>query len=1083
MKRVHTLFTKIVGLLIVFLVIIPAAFAQRPEIKEISKVKGSVGETVHLKGSFFGNDATKLVVFFGAAPATIVHASDQQLTVKVPSGTTYQDISVTRFNGLAGLTGYYRQPFFLSFGGAPGIDPNNFSSQANFPGAASFQGLYDLCMCDFDGDGKPDVAAARNGLPSLLVMLNTSTPGVVSLGSLTNVTLGTGSLQVKCGDLNGDGKPDIVATEKGTGDNVFFLRNTSVGPGSLSFARTQMSLTGKTPNRIEIADLDLDGKPEVILTSQATNSVIVLVNQTSNVTTLSFSATPVTVSLPDWKSTDGLAVEDLDGDFLPEIVTNQFITNTDLYIIKNNSVPGAVTMAPAITLPIGNTVKNLKIGDLDGDGKSDIAFTQLSPTSNLGVFLNTSTSGSLSFGTVKTFLTDTNPWGLDFGDLDGDGKVDIVTPSITKTKLTILNNTSTPGNLSFATVLKDTDFINRHVVISDVDGDGKSDIAFTSIDDNNLNIPASLISIFRNRACMIPKVTPEGPLNICSSLPLTLTSTNGGATTFEWLNATTSTTTAGTNEFSPTVTGDYSVTATSEGGSCKTTSNVVKVAITVTAPIGNPDPQSNGPVCIGNTLNLKVNAPLAGGPYTYEWTGPDNYTGTNINPTPVANFQSKNAGDYFLSTKGPSGCVARLDTLLVAAIDIPEFKVSYTGSSLVCAPGAKTLSVYPAVTVPTDFTIQWYKTTSGLIPGATFSSLSAALTDEYYFTATSTNPGCNVAQSSSAVITVVAPPVADFTLPPSACKGEEVSFTDQSTSDPAASVIYAWNFGDAGTSSDKNPKHIFTTATGFTVKLTVAYTGNACPASVSKPITITAAPDVFITNAENTFDVCPESSLVLGLNATFNSYLWSTGESSPTITVKDPGDYSVDVVATNGCKLKAEQIIGGLPAPTVTATVTPEEIDEGASAQLTAEGLVDYSWTPTETLSDPSIPNPVATPLSSTTYTVTGKGGNGCSGSTTVQLKVKGEAIVNKLLPGNFFSPNGDAVSPFWMVGKIDEYPQCEVTIYDDKGVKVYNSKPYQNNWDGTFNGKQLPDGVYYYIIRCEGEESMPRSGSITLLR
>jgi gliding motility-associated-like protein len=253
--------------------------------------------------------------------------------------------------------------------------------------------------------------------------------------------------------------------------------------------------------------------------------------------------------------------------------------------------------------------------------------------------------------------------------------------------------------------------------------------------------------------------------------------------------------------------------------------------------------------------------------------------------------------------------------------------------------------------------------------------------------------------------------------------------------------------------------------------------------SASKPITITAAPDVFITNAENTFDVCPESSLVLGLNDTFTSYLWSTGETSPTITVKDPGDYNVAVVATNGCKLKAEQTIGGLPSPTVTATATPEEIDEGASAQLTAEGLLDFSWTPTETLSDPSISNPIATPLSSTTYTVTGKGGNGCVGSTTVQLKVRGEAIVNKLLPGNFFSPNGDAVGAFWMVGKIDEYPQCEVTIYDDKGVKVYNSKPYQNNWDGTFNGKRLPDGVYYYIIRCEGEESMPRSGSITLLR
>ena len=69
------------------------------------------------------------------------------------------------------------------------------------------------------------------------------------------------------------------------------------------------------------------------------------------------------------------------------------------------------------------------------------------------------------------------------------------------------------------------------------------------------------------------------------------------------------------------------------------------------------------------------------------------------------------------------------------------------------------------------------------------------------------------------------------------------------------------------------------------------------------------------------------------------------------------------------------------------------------------------------------------------------------------------------------------------MVENILNYPQCSVTIYDDKGVRVYDAKPYNNDWDGTFRGKQLPDGVYYYIIRCDGEENNPRSGSITVLR
>jgi len=69
------------------------------------------------------------------------------------------------------------------------------------------------------------------------------------------------------------------------------------------------------------------------------------------------------------------------------------------------------------------------------------------------------------------------------------------------------------------------------------------------------------------------------------------------------------------------------------------------------------------------------------------------------------------------------------------------------------------------------------------------------------------------------------------------------------------------------------------------------------------------------------------------------------------------------------------------------------------------------------------------------------------------------------------------------MIENILTYPQCGVQVFDDKGIKVYEAKPYENTWDGTFRGSPLPNGVYIYIIRCEGEENNPKSGSITLLR
>jgi len=1044
-----------------------AVFAQKPEVKSVDKTNGSMDEVVTLSGSFFGTDATKVAVTFGASKGTIQSVTDQLLEVKVPFGTTFQDIAVT--NLTTGLIGYSRQQFLLNFKGTHGFVAADLQGQYDFPaGVPTTDGLYDLCMCDFDGDKKVDIATANDNIAFLNIFPNNSSPGIVSYPTKIAVNIASRSLHIKCGDLNGDGKPDLIATENGTSDKIFVLKNNSSGPGNFAFsAPLVITLAGKRPKRIEIADLDLDGKPELIVTAQGSNTVAVLVNQ-STTGSISFSPIPpILISIPGAASTEGLAVEDLNGDGLPEIITSQFQTNSDIYIIENNSSPGAYSPGSIRTLAVGVPIKNIRVGDLDGDRKPDIAYTKLT-SSEVGLFLNKS-AGTVAFSAGPNIATDANPWGIDLGDLDGDGLADIVVASITKKSITVLNNKSTTGTLAFDKFIQPTTYINRHVNICDVDADGKPDIAFTSIDDNNLNIPASKVSIFRNRKCMIPLLTPPGPLNVCSGFALKLVATNGGGVTYDWTNATTSTTVAGTNEYSPAVSGGM-IRLTGWCVNHKRIERIWKQAGLL--------PINNGPICIGQTLKLEISNNLGAG-FTYEWSGPDNYSGTGLTPATISNFQLKNAGNYYVDVKASSGCVARREVTLVQAVDLPDFKVSFTGSAFICQPDFKTLSVYPSVG---GFTYQWYETSTGIIAGATSASLLRNTSGDYYYKATSANPSCPVSTSESAALTVVAPPVAAFSLPATACKGQEVTFTDQSTFDAQAVPVYAWNFGDGNTSSDKDPKHTYISAAPYSVTLQVSYAGGSCPVAIAKPITITDAPTVSITASK--FEICSNSTLVLGVSDAFTSYLWSTGETTPTITINSAGSYSVNVMASNGCDLKASQDIAPLPAPTVTATATPETILEGESAQLSASGLLNFSWLPAETLSAPDQAEPIATPLTSTTYTVTGTDANGCTGEATIGVQVKGESIVSKLTPSNFFSPNGDAVGQYWLVEKIDEYPQCAIAIYDDKGVKVYDAKPYLNNWDGTYNeGKRLPDGVYYYIIRCDGEENKPRTGSITLLR
>lgn len=1071
MKALYQAGTKYL-LLSCLIIAYSACFAQKPVIRNLDKVKGSPGEIVTLQGTF-NNDATKTSVWFGAAKGNIRFISNQLLEVNVPPGSTYQNILVTDIT--SGLSDQSNQSFLLSFGGNHGITDANLEGQLDF---ASQSGLYDLCMCDFDNDGKTDIATANENANTLNVFANsTISPGLTNISfNAIQILIGTRSIHAKCGDLNGDGKPDLVISEGGSsGDRIFVFRNTSTGTGVFTFSIQAIKLTGKKVKRIGIADLDNDGKPEVVVTNQTGNNVTVLVNE-STLAAINFNATPLTLTITGAASTDGLAIDDLDSDGLPEIVTSQFLTATsNLFILKNTSIPGNISFSSNITLPLSGTVVNLRIGDLDGDNKPEIAATLLLG-SGIAIFKNQSTT-TPDFAKPVSILTDERPWGIDFGDIDGDGMTDIVVASLTKKSVTVLNNESTPTAFAFAAQVKTTTFINRHVNIGDVDNDGKPDIAFTSVDDNNNNILASKISIIRNKSCLSPIVTPGGPITICAGFPLRLTTTPSNGTTYIWKAGATTLATGPNPFFDVLVSGNYTVTAIGEAGSCTRISNTVAVTVNAGITTGTAIPTSDGPACRGSTLKLSVND--VGGT-AYNWTGPMDYTSTGLNPAPITNFQSTNAGRYFLEVVVGS-CIAQRTSTVVGIITVPDFQISFTGSDVICPPDTKTLSIVPN---DPNFSYQWAERTTGNVAGATASTLAVTTTGQYFVKAQYIpNPACASYETPGVNIKFSSKPIADFNAPATGCVGQNVSFSNQSTSDGTIPKFFNWTFGDSQSSTDENPFHQFASPNIFSVTLRVSYNNNACESQVTKNITIQTAPLATITTPGNKFLICPGDSLKLDATGTFTSYLWNTNATTSSIYVKAAGIYKVDVT-TATCQLTATATVSSLPAPVITVTADPLEVNEGESSQLSATGLFTYQWEPAETLSNPFIANPVASPSGTTIYTVRGTDDNGCKGETTIEVSVKGDRIVNKLTPAKFFSPdNGDAINNFWLIGRILDFPQCMVNIYDDKGIKVYESKPYFNDWAGTYNGKPLPDGVYFYIIRCDGEESNPKSGSITILR
>ena len=86
----------------------------------------------------------------------------------------------------------------------------------------------------------------------------------------------------------------------------------------------------------------------------------------------------------------------------------------------------------------------------------------------------------------------------------------------------------------------------------------------------------------------------------------------------------------------------------------------------------------------------------------------------------------------------------------------------------------------------------------------------------------------------------------------------------------------------------------------------------------------------------------------------------------------------------------------------------------------------------------------------------------------------------------NAFSPNGDGINDKWVVTNGGNCTKkISVLIFNRYGNKVFESENYNNDWNGTYKGKPLPDGTYYYTIRfiLLNDEEVSFNGDVTILR
>jgi gliding motility-associated-like protein len=156
-------------------------------------------------------------------------------------------------------------------------------------------------------------------------------------------------------------------------------------------------------------------------------------------------------------------------------------------------------------------------------------------------------------------------------------------------------------------------------------------------------------------------------------------------------------------------------------------------------------------------------------------------------------------------------------------------------------------------------------------------------------------------------------------------------------------------------------------------------------------------------------------------------------------------------------------------------------ISLGETIQLQTNGISisNYSWSPTNSLSDSTISNPFANPTVTTNYTLTVQDIYGCTYSDDIVVNVISDYTLT--IP-SLITPNGDGSNDFWEIPESLFYPNTSVLIINREGQEVYSSSSYDNTWNGTFEGKLLPEATYYYFIQFSNSE-ITHKGPITILR
>ena len=318
------------------------------------------------------------------------------------------------------------------YGGLSFAERKDFDTYSGSFGSSS-GGVSRTITVDIDGDDKPDMASVSDTPDWLAVHRNTSNADSISFAPFVTFATGQDPTTLTAADLDNDGKPDIAVTNSSAG-TISILKNISQ-PGAILFQPKKDLVCGSAPQQIVLEDLDGDGKKDMVVVNYNTGNLVIFKN----------NSTPGTILFEAGISTAAgttplhMDAADLDGDGRPDLlITNS--TSKSLSVYRNISMPGNIAFAPKTDLSLPDFPRGITTADLDGDGKEDIIAGNNGYPASISLFKNNSTPGNIVLAARVDIAKTHTPADVSTTDVNGDGKPDIILSDNTVRKITVLRN-------------------------------------------------------------------------------------------------------------------------------------------------------------------------------------------------------------------------------------------------------------------------------------------------------------------------------------------------------------------------------------------------------------------------------------------------------------------------------------------------------------------------------------------------------------------------------------------------------------------------------------------------------------------